>query len=569
MKLRGLLVFSHLASIVAVVLVIGVLALAILLRGTADVERRSMENALASVDHLFDQRFDELVYARNEITSRLAFRAPLGSDLASLGLLHDLLELYRVERIEVFRGLLREAEAYRWGRGSHPDLRTEWFPPNPSVAAQVTGGRPVAWVQLARSGPASLKLCAAIPSGGPQPARWVVVTEPIDRPLLSRLLPRGGVGAIFAGRDLLAAWPRHPQEGGGQSRDLESLLPPVPFAGLIPPLSVRHPLLQLDDGGSLDILLLAPRQASAEMLLVGLRTGFLVLVGGVLMAVALGSGVAAQLLAPLQSLLEGTAAMARGHLMVRLPTTRSDELGALTKEFNRMADEIRNTYVGVISTLAEVVEAKSHYTRQHIDRVERLTRLTAEVLERRGWVRFSSHQRFILSVAAILHDVGKIAIANEILNKSGPLSVAERSQMLTHPEVGAVIVERMGKLERAAEIIRCAHEHFDGSGYPRGLKGEEIPIESRIILVVDAYDAMTMERPYSVVRPQEEAIAELRQEAGRQFDPVVVEAFIEAITGLEKETSGGPVAVDSGLYRILHAGGPGTFTAPRPPASPE
>jgi HD-GYP domain-containing protein (c-di-GMP phosphodiesterase class II) len=162
-------------------------------------------------------------------------------------------------------------------------------------------------------------------------------------------------------------------------------------------------------------------------------------------------------------------------------------------------------------------------------------------------VRFSSHQRFVLSVAAILHDVGKIAISNEILNKSGPLDQPEREQILAHPEVGAIIVERIGKLERAAEIIRCAHEHFDGSGYPRGLRGEEIPLESRIILAVDALDAMIMDRPYSVGRPLDHALTELHNEAGKQFDPVVVEALIEVITTAGVEPNSG----NSGVFRVL------------------
>jgi putative nucleotidyltransferase with HDIG domain len=200
--------------------------------------------------------------------------------------------------------------------------------------------------------------------------------------------------------------------------------------------------------------------------------------------------------------------------------------------------------------LAEVVEAKSHYTREHIERVERLAMATAQVLEERGWVKWSSHQKFILSVAAILHDVGKIAIGNEILNKPGPLTGSERGEILSHPEVGANIVERMGKLDRAAEIIRACHEHYDGSGYPRGLKGEEIPLEARIILAVDAYDAMTQVRPYSKARPQEEALAELRAEAGKQFDPVVVEALIEAVRRLETGTDA-PSPSSSGLYKAL------------------
>jgi len=564
MRLRAQLVLSHLASIAAVVLVIGIVSVALLLRGTQEVERRSAEAALDTAIHLLDERVSVLQTARDGIAARVAAAGALGRDLASLGTLHDLLVLYRVERVEIFRGLAKETEAYRWERGSHPDYRTEWLPSHPSVAAQVASGRPVTWTQVGPGGLVSLKLSTAVPVGDGQTLRWVVITEPLDRALLGRIVPRRFVGALADGRELVAAWPLPQERPIVAAADLLKLAPRGPFSGLVPPIVVERPALQLDSGRTLAVTLVAPAQATGDMLLVSLRTGFLLLVGGALAAVALGSGLASRILAPLQALLEGTAAMARGHLMVRLPLTRSDELGALTREFNRMADEIRSTYVGVISTLAEVVEAKSHYTRQHIERVERLTMLTADVLERRGWVRFSSHQRFLLSVAAILHDVGKIAIANEILNKTGPLSGHERAQMLTHPEVGALIVERMGKLERAAEIIRCAHEHFDGSGYPRGLKGEAIPIESRIILVVDAYDAMTMERPYSRTRPREEAIAELRSEAGRQFDPVVVEAFIEAVTASEPETS--ESGNDSGLYRALHPGSDPALTAVTPPA---
>ncbi len=567
MKLRGQLVLSHLASIVAVVVVISTIAVALLVRATREVERRSADEALTTAAHLLEEHVAGLQAARDGIATRLALSGPLGRDPESLGTLHDLLALYRVERIEVFHGLAKEAEAYRWERGAHPDFRTEWLPSHPSVAAQLASGRAVVWTQKGQSGLVSLKLSTPVPSVAGQVQRWVVITEPLDRALLGRILPRRSFGALSEGQSLVVAWPLAADRGADGAGALVQPVPKGAFSALLSPVDVRRPVIQLDSGRSLDLTLIAPAQASGDMLLVGLRTAFLVLVGGALAAVALGSGLAARLLAPLQALLEGTAAMARGHLMVRLPATQSDELGVLTQEFNRMADEIRNTYVGVIATLAEVVEAKSHYTRQHIDRVERLTLMTADVLERRGWVRFSSHQRFLLSVAAILHDVGKIAIANEILNKSGPLSGHERAQMLTHPEVGALIVERMGKLERAAEIIRCAHEHFDGSGYPRGLKGEAIPIESRIILVVDAFDAMTMERPYSRTRPREEAIAELRSEAGRQFDPVVVEAFVEAITVMEPPVTQSTPS-DSGLYRILHDGAEVTLPPPPPRERP-
>ncbi|MFH1177239.1 MAG: HD domain-containing phosphohydrolase [Acidobacteriota bacterium] len=562
MKLRGQLVLSHLVLVLASAMVIGAVNLLVLLGSTRSLERQTLESAAESASHLLGERIAMLQHSRDELALFAANSGELHGDTETLGRLHDLLGHYGIERVEFFSGFRKEIEVYRWERGVGAHLATAWLPQSPGIAAQVAAGRSATWVQAARDEPASLKLCTAVPGSGEGERRWVVVTEPLDSGLLEHILPAKVIGGLENEGRLLAAWPAMPAGRDADLNQIAVFLPRGPFSSLFSPISLRRDTVQLDDGSALKLALLASPTPSGQSLLVGLRTWFLVAAGGIFVALALGSGLASRLLAPLRALLEGTAAMARGHLMVRLPTSRNDELGALMREFNRMADEIRNTYLGVISTLAEVVEAKSHYTRLHIEQVERLAMATADVLERRGWVRFSSHQRFVLSVAAILHDVGKIAIANEILNKSGPLETHEREQILSHPEMGALIVERIGKLERAAEIIRCAHEHFDGSGYPRGLKGEEIPLESRIILAVDAFDAMIMDRPYSNGRPLEAAIAELRSHAGHQFDPVVIEALVEVIT-VEQKQPGGAFS-DSGMYRAL-AGEP---TTP-PPASRE
>jgi HAMP domain-containing protein len=568
MKLRWQLVLSHLVSIVSAGILIGAVHLLILINTIRSMEQQNIENSLAAASQLLLQKISELDRARNDLAPFAARNEPLTQGLDTLAKLHDLLSLYHVERVEVFHGLRKEVEAYRWERGVGRGLETPWLPPNPSIAAKVAGGRPAIWVQH-NGQVASLKLCAPIPGTGGEERRWIVITEPLDGTMLESILPPQTVGALEAGKQTLVAWPETPSTGDIRLSELAEYLPRGPLATWFPPIVARRPAFQLDDGSVLSLAIMASATRTGQSLLTGLRGWFLVLVGGVLLAFALGSGLASRLLAPLSALLEGTAAMARGHLTVRLPAGRHDELGSLMREFNRMADEIRSTYMGAISTLAEVVEAKSHYTREHIERVEHLTMATADVLEKRGWVRFSNHQRFILSVAAILHDVGKIAIANEILNKSGPLDQAERQQILSHPEVGALIVERIGKLERAAEIIRCAHEHFDGSGYPRGLRNEEIPLESRIILAVDAFDAMTMDRPYSTGRPLDNAVAELRAEAGRQFDPVVVEALIEVATA--EPGAVGPPTPSSGFYRVLNAdaGLPtASTTRSRPPADP-
>ncbi|HUK13308.1 MAG TPA: HD domain-containing phosphohydrolase [Thermoanaerobaculaceae bacterium] len=550
MKLRWQLVLSHLVSILAAAILIGAVHLVLLVRSTQTMEEQNLESSAATVSHALLRKIAELERARDDLAGVVARTDYTAGGTATLARLHELLALYRVERMEVFRGLRRETNVYRWERGTGSWLDTQWLPSNPSIAAKVAGGRAATWVQHAASGQASLKLCAPLPAAPGEEHRWLVVSEPLDGSLLESILPAEMVGALEAGRQVMVAWPEMPATSDPDLRGLAAYLPRAPLAGVFKNVLVRRPALQLDDGSVLNVALMTSAIRSGQSLLVGLRAWLMVVAGGVLLAFVLGSGLASRLLAPLSALLEGTAAMARGHLMVRLPAGREDELGALMREFNRMADEIRNTYLGAISTLAEVVEAKSHYTREHIERVEAIAMATADVLDRRGWVRFSSHQRFILSVAAILHDVGKIAIANEILNKSGPLDSSERQQILTHPEVGALIVERIGKLDRAAEIIRCAHEHFDGTGYPRGLRGEEIPLESRIILAIDALDAMTMDRPYSTGRPQQDAIAELRRQAGRQFDPVVVEAVIEVITSQPSAT--GAPSSDTGIYRAIH-----------------
>ena len=131
--------------------------------------------------------------------------------------------------------------------------------------------------------------------------------------------------------------------------------------------------------------------------------------------------------------------------------------------------------------------------------------------------------------AAILHDVGKIGIAETVLSKSDSLDDSEWRAMMRHPEVGHEILSQVSSLQGVAEVIRSHHERFDGQGYPRGLKGDDIPIGSRIYTVVDAYAAMTSDRPYRKALPMEVAFAELRRCTGTQFDPKIVEALISII----------------------------------------
>jgi two-component system cell cycle response regulator len=165
-----------------------------------------------------------------------------------------------------------------------------------------------------------------------------------------------------------------------------------------------------------------------------------------------------------------------------------------------------------------------------------VTRLCARVAEA---IDLPEADRQPLLQAASLHDIGKAAVPDAILSKPGPLSEEEWAFMRQHTVIGERILAAAPALQRAAQLVRWSHERMDGSGYPDGLKGDEIPLAARVIAVCDAFDAMTSSRPY---RPTpmsyEGALAELRRAAGSQFDPDVVAGFAEAFAEGELPSSG-------------------------------
>jgi HD-GYP domain-containing protein (c-di-GMP phosphodiesterase class II) len=186
--------------------------------------------------------------------------------------------------------------------------------------------------------------------------------------------------------------------------------------------------------------------------------------------------------------------------------------------------ELNQTYRGTVMVLADVVEADDNYTASHCRSVVDLTIATAEVMQLDASVRQD------LETAALLHDVGKIAIPKEILNKPARLTHEEFELMKSHTLEGQALLDRVGgRLARVGEIVRSCHERWDGRGYPDGLAGEEIPLAARIVFCCDAYSAMTTDRPYRAAMTREAAMAELRANAGTQFEPRVVEALCTVI----------------------------------------
>ena len=175
------------------------------------------------------------------------------------------------------------------------------------------------------------------------------------------------------------------------------------------------------------------------------------------------------------------------------------------------------------NVLLRTLEERDSQLRNHAGDVARFAHAVAQQL---GLDRLEAAR---VVEAAELHDVGKLAIADRILDKSGPLDSREWQRMSEHPVIGQRILESSSELDEVAAIVRWSHERFDGTGYPDGLRGSEIPLASRIVAVCDAFDAMTTRRVYSPALSVVEALAELRRCAGTQFDPEVVEAFCRVI----------------------------------------
>jgi hypothetical protein len=195
-------------------------------------------------------------------------------------------------------------------------------------------------------------------------------------------------------------------------------------------------------------------------------------------------------------------------------------------ESNRL---LRRDLVRVSDALIQAVEAKDAYTGGHLRRVSEYAVVVGEKLGLRG------RDLETLHYASLLHDVGKLGVPESVLRKEGPLDAHETGQMRLHPEIGARMLERLELLRGAAPLVLHHQERFDGEldgqhpGYPQGISGEQIPLGARIIAVVDAFDAMTTTRPYRNALPQVEAAAVLRRERGRQFDPRVVDAFLDSL----------------------------------------
>ena len=208
-----------------------------------------------------------------------------------------------------------------------------------------------------------------------------------------------------------------------------------------------------------------------------------------------------------------------------------EEVEAYHKNLERLVEErtarlqqayhiLKKAHLDSVKVLAEAIDAKDPYTRGHSDRVRKMSMKIAMHLG------FSESRLESLEYGALLHDIGKIGIKDEVLQKQGALSPLEYQYIQEHPLIGVKIVEGIDFFKDKIPMIRHHHEHFDGNGYPDGLSGEAIPLEARIIAVSDAFDAMTSERPHRRALLLEGALMELEKYKGKQFDSKVLEIFL-------------------------------------------
>ena len=184
--------------------------------------------------------------------------------------------------------------------------------------------------------------------------------------------------------------------------------------------------------------------------------------------------------------------------------------------------DVDRLYLSTVETLAMAIDAKDDVTHSHVRRVQAYAVGMARAL---GFIDESTLKA--IEAAALLHDTGKLAVPEHILNKPGKLTPSEFEKMKLHVDVGADILSLVDFPYPVVPIVRCHHENWDGTGYPRGVKGEAIPIGARILSVVDCFDALTSDRPYRRAMTDEAALGILRERSGKMYDPAVVDMFIK------------------------------------------
>jgi HD-GYP domain-containing protein (c-di-GMP phosphodiesterase class II) len=259
-------------------------------------------------------------------------------------------------------------------------------------------------------------------------------------------------------------------------------------------------------------------------------------VGALVLALLAAGFFARQIARPIRELAEKTREIAAGNYGQQVEVRNRNEIGELAQTFNEMSEELQRNvedlkraarenhelFVSSIRALAASIDAKDPYTRGHSERVCRYSILIARHMN------LSREEIQKIRISALLHDVGKIGIDDRILRKPSALTDEEFEIMKQHPEKGAAIMESIPQLRDVIPGMKYHHEKFEGGGYPEGLRGEDIPMQARVIAVADTFDAMTTTRPYQKAMELSYVVGKIKSFAKIRFDPRVVEALVRA-----------------------------------------
>jgi len=257
---------------------------------------------------------------------------------------------------------------------------------------------------------------------------------------------------------------------------------------------------------------------------------FIMIVTANFLIILVGINLANTITRPLIELVQASVKVSKGDLDVRINARTNDEISILTESFNTMVtslhksqEELINAYDDTLEGWAKALELRDKETQGHSERVIELTIQIASEMGIHGEALTNIRR------GALLHDIGKMGIPDAILHKKGRLNEEEMAVIRNHPKFAYDMLKEIDYLRVALEIPFYHHEKWDGTGYPCGLKGEEIPIAARIFSIVDVWDAMTNDRPYRKAVPPEEVISHLMEQSGQHFDPNIVDVFMRVL----------------------------------------
>ena len=367
------------------------------------------------------------------------------------------------------------------------------------------------------------------------------LATPLDSQYASELSSLSGAPIVIASRTAVSASTLPPEIAGA--------LTPAQLTGLPESTEIRlgndnYLAQRLFRAGDASVFALDSIDASAGPAIAdAFRSALAIAMWAFALAGLASLWMARTLARPIDNLSRSLRGMTRARSFQHaVPLTgTSQEVDALTETFNSMMEtvlaaeaETQSAYLGAIRALALALDARDPYTAGHSERVSAIAVGIGRQL------RLDDEQLEVLRLGALLHDIGKIGVPDEVLRKPGALTPPEFELIKHHPSLGARILRSVPFLARHIPIVELHHERPDGKGYPHGLAGEEIPLLARIAHVADAFDAMTSARAYRPARSSGEALSELWRCAGAQFDAEVVQALAGALPSLSAAVSPGP-----------------------------